>query len=402
MANARRGYEAHLASEKNQTSEEAKRPRPVARPQLVRVNSVPVLAAPSTPADRIRRSGSGIPRPPSQADGGAAMLDGEAPAVEPTPPPEKRPLDTSSSTRKKKRSKKSKRGESCKDNGEGDDQDWENWGSEGWAWDGNEDSWYGDGDQAYWHGEGQVFEEGSAPVPPATELAAPVAEEVPPSSTTPGQGQHLAIGWEAPRTERSAANPPETKTAAKSKAQPPPNSGKGKGQALRVEQAVRVKVEQNTTDSTQQATQDNLRRANTSMQRTPGTREPDLEEMLDKEINKTPQEHGSSPAPTSTAAQPDPPHQAPAQQEAPQALAIQPAQGSQAAQVPPDGGSESISGAPKGRKEKTPAQKAAHARYMKFSRSFERISTQHTVYLEHVMEIDAMCRLLLHSTLHGA
>ena len=349
MANARRGYEAHLASEKSRTA--AERPRPVARPQLVRVNSVPVLAAPSTPADRIRRSGSGVPHAPSQVDGGAEMLDGKAPAAEPTPPTEKRALDKPTGSRKKKRTKKTTKGQNHEGNCQGEDQQWENWGSEGWAWDGNEADWYG---------EGEVSGQCPAPAPPAT-------EEAPPSSTTPGQG-HACV-----------PHPPAPKTAAKSRPQPTPSSGKGKGgsQAVKVEKA--VKVEQDISNSTELAMQDNLRRANTSMQHTPATTEPDLEAMLDKEIDMEPQEYGLSPAPESPV-MPTSPHQAPPQQEVTQPGANQPAQVSQ---TPPaeeespstNGVTKSSPGVPRGRKEKTPAQKAAHARYMKFSRSFERIST---------------------------
>eukprot|EP00435_Cladocopium_sp_Y103_P029509 s184_g7.t1 len=313
VANAKRGYEAHLASEVSKTA--AERPRPVARPQLVRVNSVPVLAPPVTPAHRIRRTGSGVPHAPSQADGDVGMLDGDAPAAEPT---EKRPRDNTTSSRRKKRAKKTTKVQNQEDNGEGENQDWENWG-DGWSWDGKE---------AWWNGEWES-DEGTAQAPPATERATTVTEEAQPPSTTPGQGQQLAIACVAHGTESSLANPPGPKTAAKSKAEPTARSGKGKGVSKTPDTA--VKVEQDIGNNTQLAAEDNLRRANTSMQHTPGNT--DLEDMIDREVKKEPQENGSSPAPASTAAMPNPPRQAPPQQAAVQP--VTPAQASHVAQATP-------------------------------------------------------------------
>eukprot|EP00435_Cladocopium_sp_Y103_P013462 s569_g3.t1 len=146
-------------------------------------------------SSRIRRSGSGVPNAPSQVDGGAA----EEPAAEPTQPTEKRPLDKPRSSRKKKRSKKATRVEHQENNGEGGDQEWENWECQG--------DWEGGAYSSY-HGEGEVSEEGSTPPPPASEAATPVPEEAPPSSTTPGQGQQLAIAdgtetvWPIPQDQR--------------------------------------------------------------------------------------------------------------------------------------------------------------------------------------------------------
>ena len=212
------------------------------------------------------------------------------------------------------------------------------------------------------------------PTPPGSASSGPTPPESvpPPSECSNGK----------PAAKKCAAKPP----AAKPQDDPPANdSNVNKAEAAPAPEASSVKVQATPMRSIAadeaartQAEQDNLNRANTLNQHTPAstprgadnpypyTYDPgeedkdDLEAALDRDIKRErPNIHsddedshgnGHSTAPPA-AEQTQGTQQTPARQQPEEQEGQQP---------------------PKGRKEKTPAQKAAHARYMRFSRSFTR------------------------------
>lgn len=143
-----------------------------------------------------------------------------------------------------------------------------------------------------------------------------------------------------------------------------------------------------------QAARDNLQRSNTTSQASPTQRLPDddIEAMLDREIKKEPQQtnqdQSSEPAeprnaalalpqpPAAAPPEPEPAARPPAIREPRVSIDPTPAVHHPApvtAEIPPEYPSADADGQPKKRRPKTEAEKAAHARYMRFSRSFDRL-----------------------------
>ena len=174
-------------------------------------------------------------------------------------------------------------------------------------------------------------------------------------------------------TEHS--QPKVKRTACKASAKPGSNTSDQQPQAkAEVRRA-------STTEQLEQAKQDNLHRANTDMQQTP--RGDQLEQFqLEEAIDRSVQDAGcvkAEPEESEPAQMGALPHDllGPSRSTTPQQAAAgngsSPAAAPQGAQAAPQGNE----GEPKKRirREKTAAEKAAHARYMRFSRSFERFLT---------------------------
>eukprot|EP00435_Cladocopium_sp_Y103_P017831 s1292_g4.t1 len=353
-----RGYEAHKASE----SARPDPPQISTRPKLVRVNSVPVLAAPVTPVSQIRRNGSVASL---QSQGGGTTTTGTSPDA---PAPGDDAMGDQSNgleakeptkTKKMKRKRKGKKGARLAENND----DHENAGhvyEETQPVD--ESSKTEDVQERKQEHEGNTAPTGAA-MAPEQKAQAPISQ--PHSGPSP-----------AGEATTAAPRPAAAKTkAAKAKHEPPTENMNQKANALA------SKPEPNPELDQQMAAQDNLRRANTAMQKTPvqnehdqnegskenheKEKEKDVEELLEKEMKQEPKDD-TRPSTQPSAAAPaekDPPSVASAGQPTTQApAATEVSQGEKPAQV-------------QGKRVKTDAQKAAHARYMRFSRSFTRNST---------------------------
>ena len=253
----------------------------------------------------------------------------------------------------------------------------------------------------------------SDPKPPATEQPTKNGESTVPGGTTAAPEPPAPVNTK-PAAKKAAAKPPsshtdENETANGNETHDAGNS-KGAAQALSrastqdysaavKTQATPMRSESTVALALEQASKDNLARSSTLMQETPspspaGTPHPaqadDVETLLDKEVKREPTEH-SPIAENNQARKVQPwPHDKEAYdaletlcseiglndngqgQTVPAATAskqVEPAKPAGEATPAAPGQQQPQS---KGRKEKTPEQKAAHARYMRFSRSFTR------------------------------
>lgn len=358
VENAKRG--CAQAKELEATAPTAAAPSTTARPSLCRVNSVPVLESPHTPADRIRRTSTPTaPADPPQSGTGAheASVTPEESQNGTSPVPE------GGATKPKKvvNKKKKKRAKNAQ------------------AQDDHKPAPSNEGNQPAANKEAST-----------TYKTEPVSDGNPPQTLDKTTIPSDKTTDDSARALAPSAGAPQPKPAAtKSMARKPDH-----GEPVKVE---RTPARTDSLDDLQreQAKANNLRRANTDAQHTPAEGEADrddLEQLLDKEIK---QEHPTGADPPAAAGElasmvaPAPP---PAAQLAEAATApptetpALPPAGTPAPPTPP----RRVSFAPqpiihepqeeeapkKKKREKTEAEKAAHARYMRFSRSFKRILHQ--------------------------
>ena len=338
------------------------------KPTLARVNSVPIFSPPSTPVERIRRTNTPTAHVvPAVAPAATTQSQEQAPVQPQMTPDEAR--------KEKKRLKRIERKEAKRQRKE----------AKRARVDAATTTAHNDASH-------QPQAEG-CPAPAPQQM--PVAEAMP----NPAPSQPMTVkqepGTVGPKVaaKKSAAKPSQRPgTAAPSNTANPPQAVKAADTPVRTEEAEHA--------ARQQATQENLQRANTvSQMGTPQTanrdnRSPSLETALEKEMHVQP--HGDTEAvthndkpgtagtqsATGTHAAPT----APGTQAAPTAPGMQAAPtapGTQAAPTAPltpcqlalatalVETRQEVPG-PKRRKEMTPEQKALHARYMRFSRSFDR------------------------------
>lgn len=345
IANARRGCEQAKALEESRLAQPDPAPKQNARPGILRVNSVPVLS-PHTPVEKIRRTFTPTPAPvlPGQNNNASACEPNSATDA----------IENADEGQKKKKKKMKKR--------------------------------------RHVHARTDTPVDGEEPEPTATPSTVQYA--LPPSPADNTTVHTSVVQAESTAVEGNKQPPENTAVIQKRdrltacKAAPKPSL------------APRVK-QQNTPERTDdleeaaraQAAKDSLARSRTASQLalTPttlqgsfaaGADEPpqDLEQLLDKEIKKEPCPAASDGTPDQgpgTVALP------PAKPAAPAAPADQPMPPASQEPVPPapapdSGAKKNVSfpeepaegSVPKRRREKTPAEKAAHARYMRFSRSF--------------------------------
>ena len=368
VANARKGYEQSL---KEAQAAPPPAPKP-SRAQLVRVNSVPVL---STPPDKIRRTntmdpGNSATCPSSSEPGDDATRPAEAAAApEAIPKDQRRKMDKKEKKRLK-REKRRARTEKKKQQAESPDAAQQS--------EQNEPQSLVDQDP------------GADTHPEVPTASVPTAS---PYATVPGPSpSHVT---HEPVAQANAARPVPTSsrmTATKAAAKPKREDDTDNATGPKPEIS-----KQSTDDQIVEAQHANLRRANTDAQHTPRSvatpqhgHEATPQQASQANAQQAPQANTQSGCPIEQALDKSiemPP--GPSVGTASRAVKVEqrPANSQPAAPVPnpappvvsppptapavnPRG--DEATGGKRVRREKTPAEKAAHARYMKFSRSFER------------------------------
>lgn len=249
------------------------------------------------------------------------------------------------------------------------------------------------------HAKQNAPADGEQPEPTATPPTVQYPQPPKPADNTTGhtsevQAESTAVEGNKQPPENTAVIQKQTKPTACKAAPKPSLAPRVKDQHTpertdELEDAARV-----------QAAKDSLARASTSSQLAPtpntllgsppaGADQPqeDLEQLLDKEIKKEPGPEASnnetSQDPGTLALPASVPPAKPAEHAAPAPTTDQPMPPASREPVPPapvpdSGAKKHVSfpeepaeaSVPKRRREKTPAEKAAHARYMRFSRSF--------------------------------
>lgn len=290
IANAKRGYQAHLAEERLKGT-----PPPVAhpkRPSIVRVNSVPVLGAsadPITPQDRVRRQGSGQPVGPKISEATGRGSEPEACGTQPS-----QPMPTQS-------------------------------------------EWQGEGGAS--ESMAKTLQEGGQPCP------APRPDNAAPDGARPTGGRRAAAKSKPEGAVPPTGQNPHINTTGSAETPQPRSQPACQQHAIADAAAGASKAEPDPEQERQQAARANIRRADTTMQTTPAPEpEGDIEEELEREMKKEDlSQHDKG------------------------ALAE--------ATVPVQSTETEPGKCIKKRRPKTEIEKAAHARYTRFSRSFERILT---------------------------
>ena len=323
VENARKGLEAAriLESEKPPSP-----PVTAVAGKLVRVNSVPILDQPKTPVEKIHRRTTDIVLADDKQNDGA-----EASPQEPG-------QDTGSGSKRKrklkgKRSKKAKTtsGQPVQEN---DDENGEN-------------------------------TQDDASKEPTDTAAPPVAEPTPDQTQVPQQATPQEQHDKRPKA-----------TASKAAAKPPQQM---LPQETALEQAVKMQATPMRNDaaddnSKMQATAENLARAATSEQLPPAEPAPHAPAVPAPQGPAVPASQGpavpASQGPAVPASQGSKPGQSGGELE--RQLDKEVKKEYDESQTPQESQPPGTGVKPKKRREKTPAEKAAHARYMKFSRSFER------------------------------
>lgn len=301
-----------------------------ARPGILRVNSVPVFS-PHTPSDKIRRTNT----PPVSLE---PTTSSESPSTAETnrsgceSPPSQPPVPEASTLPRKKKVIKRivKRKQSTGTNG-------------------------------------RLSMKSTAPHEKHDDDHQEPAEPI--KTVHPESQQPVTHG-----SEEGKAKPAAKKAAAKPPSPPEPSL-----EPVKAQEQTPARTAELDDAARQQAAKDSLTRASTDSQlpTTPEASHDDLEQQLDREIKKElPMEQSNNLQPQVPPAQPGGmvavtvaqpvPHR-------PEQPAAAPDSGTQQEQ-PQTQPSEPTPTLPKRRREKTPAEKAAHARYMKFSRSFNRFS----------------------------
>ena len=416
LEHARQGFQEAKAADLRAANAGNGTPAPPVRPALVRVNSVPVLS-PKTPVERIRHNHTPDLEQQNMPNSATSKTTDPTEAEESIPAA---PMDRAERKRLKKEHKREAKRQKKEEKKQKQMQQHH---PEGLPENGTQPA-----ASETSTGKPTPVPSDHAPVPTGSESGDPGHANVGAgeASTMPGSNA------EQPKQESAPAMAPKP-AAKKAAARPPPEVAMANGMGPeKVEQRTPARTDEQEDAARRQAISDNMQRANTESQlASPASTqayEPDLEAALDREVKREQQDQpmpsveGAAPPvqatmPTTLAvrqATPAVQQDAPAvqqaalavqqaalavqqaapqvQQAAPQvqqpvasgALALQAnaTQGQQAAAPPPGQSQEALDQnnaeqeqqVQGRRRERTAAQKAAHARYMRFSRSFTRFS----------------------------
>eukprot|EP00435_Cladocopium_sp_Y103_P032584 s1914_g8.t1 len=324
-----------------------------ARPTLARVGSVPILA-PATPADKIRRTStpSTVSYPVNTGNVASPVPTetnedhGQSTPEEPAGNTQKR---TKTTKNKRKRRKQQKENAAFDANTQAAEQT-----EHDDAWEENNETWWPD------EGAGMSWPEDAVVSGPADERNTANShdhqDEAPPKKKAKKEASPR------PAAKKAAAKPKPSTALVPVKAEP---ATKPEPSARRTPARTETREEM----ARAEAFHDNLNRASTGSQLAATPRNApdpdDIEEALDREIKK------EEPQPST--------HDIQASSQAPQPQPRVTPPAPQAEGHPGDGDSQqqqqqNIDDKQGHKKEriKTPAEKAAHARYMRFSRSFDR------------------------------